>query len=215
MTPSPPSGTDNEADVSHSDTTRGGTGARGPRVLCGHSQAPLWSDSRGWLHPEQSRRMLVPSGCRRKLDSYNGQEAPKPSRVASLDPSGPREREGQGQGSSGVLPLRVVAEPRDLSTGRRRARRRRQNPGGGAPRSRQSLAGEPGSHPLSSHRQNRDTCREMDDRGAAPTRPTAAASRSARHSEGAGGAGGSWGRGAGGEHGLVQESQADREKDTS
>ena len=69
MTPSPPSGTDTEANVSHSDTTRGVTGARGPRVPCGHSQAPLWSDSRGWVHPEQSRRMLVPSGCRRKLDS--------------------------------------------------------------------------------------------------------------------------------------------------
>lgn len=61
-----------------------------------------------------------------------------------------------------------MAEPRDLSTGRRPARRRRQNPGGGAPRSRQSLAGEPGSHPFCSHRQNRHACGEMDRQGRSP-----------------------------------------------
>ena len=47
-----------------------------------------------------------------------------------------------------------------------------------------SLAGEPGSHPLSSHRQNGDACRETRRQGAACNQADTAASRSARHSEG-------------------------------
>ena len=196
LAPSPPSGTETEANLSHGDTTPGGAGARGPRVPHGHSQVPLWSDSREWVHPEQSRRMLVQSGCRRNLDSYDGQEAPEPSRVAPLDPSGPRERTGRGAGQQWcpALPCdgrawgpeygeaarqEAAAEPRGRSTAEPA------EPGWGA---RLSSA-------LPPQTKRRHLQGDRPAGAQPPARPTAATSCSARHSEGAGGAGGSWGVG--------------------
>ena len=163
------------------------------------------------MHPEQSRRMLIQSGCRRNLDSYDGQKAPKPSRVAPLDPSGPRDRTGRGAGQ-----LWCPARPCDGRAwgpeyGEAARQRRRQNPGGGAPRSRQSPAGEPGSHPLSSHRQNGDTCRETDRQGRSlqPGRRRLPRALPGTQKGQAGQ------EAPGGGHGLAPESQVGREKGTS
>lgn len=99
---------------------------------------------------------MTPTTGRRRLSPA---ESPPWTQV------GPGRGRAGAQGSSGVLPFPVMAKPGDLSMGRRPARRRQQNPGGGAPRSQQSPAGEPGSHLLSRHRQNGDTCRETDRQG--------------------------------------------------
>ena len=80
--------------ASASDTTRGGAGPSGEPGAKGHgcpvgTARRLPEVTRERAHEEQSRRMLIPSGCRRNLDSYDGQEASKPSGVDPLDPSGP------------------------------------------------------------------------------------------------------------------------------
>lgn len=128
---------------------------------------------------------------------------------------GPGE-EGQGQGSSGVLPLRVVAKPRDLSTGRRPLRRtariqgRRSTAGQAEPRwgawlssaapatdKTETLAGEMDLQGCSPHQADRQLPHAL------PGTQKGQAGQERLLKSGGGGRGG---------HGLVPESQADREK---